>query len=248
MSLPQSLAGKVRDQIVARFELKEVTGPEGGPLMTLRAPEGSPMGPAPVGWVRVFNGGPLQKLVNVGLVVPPIGLDSHMVFAFTRADSAIPHFTVDAVKTAETFAFHLDLIPRADLGAHLAYMNAAFEPLTETFLAASRGEGLTAARLSPRQLALMSPWMLAFRATEDAFRAVDGAVSRYLEHWTGLVTGGLPAEATATLDAATLARRDRDNRAALFDPDVDPVWRQVDRLLGAAESARVRELLKNTAA
>src|SRR6478672_964517 len=129
MSLPQTLADGVRDRIVKRFEMTEVPGVEGGPFLSLT----SPMSPAPVGWVKVYAGGPLQKIVNVGLVVPQIGLDSHMVFAFTKTESAIPHFTVDSVKTGEFFAFHLDLIPRVDLGANLAAMNATHKPLTPFF-------------------------------------------------------------------------------------------------------------------
>ena len=49
------------------------------------------------------------------------------------------------------------------------------------------------------------------------------------------------------LDGATaeqLADRDARHRAALFNPDVDPVWAQVDRLLGPDVSARIRDSLK----
>ena len=66
------------------------------------------MSPEPVGTVRLFSGGPIHKLVYIGLAVPMIGLDSHMVFAFTAPDSAVPHFTLDSVLAGPHFAFHLD--------------------------------------------------------------------------------------------------------------------------------------------
>ena len=72
-------------------------------------------------------------MVTSTIVVPPIQLDSHMMFAFTPSDSAVPHFTLDSVRAGDHHAFHLDLIPRLDLGAHLAYMDACFTPLTPTF-------------------------------------------------------------------------------------------------------------------
>ena len=57
----------------------------------------------------------------------------------------------------EQYAFHLDLIPRVDLGANLDYMNAVFNPLTGIFTEACAIEGLSPAEISPRQKALMSP-------------------------------------------------------------------------------------------
>jgi hypothetical protein len=244
MSLPKNLAERTLARITERFRLEERTSPEGGPLLTLKAQMG-PGGPVNVGWVRELRGGPLGKVINVGIVVPPIGLDSHMIFAFTRDESPVPHFTIDSVGTGAFFAFHLDLIPRADLGANLAYMNAAFQPLTETFEATQKLEGLSPAKLSPRQNALMSPWMLAHRATEAAFSQIGTAVDTYLEHWFGLVERGLPAEVVEGLDGAALSRRDARQRAAIFSPEIDPVWNQVDRLVGPDVSATIRDLLKS---
>lgn len=184
-------------------------------------------------------------MVYIGLVVPMIGLDSHMFFAFTPPNSPIPHFTLDSVMAGPHFAFHLDLIPRADLGANLPYINAAFNPLTVIFDEAKKIEGLTPAHLGPRQYALMSPWMLAYRANAEAFAQIQKPVDDYLAHWFGLLEHGLPANATPADDAATYAARDRANRSAIFDPDVDKVWAQVTRLLGADMSAKLRGILIN---
>ncbi|TCJ97124.1 hypothetical protein [Nocardia alba] len=198
----------------------------------------SPMSPTPVGRLRVWRGGPIDKVVSVQLVVPPIGLDSHMVFAFTPPESAVPHFTLDSVYGGEYFAMHLDLIPRADLAVHLDYLDAAFGPLTSLLEQAWQIEGVSAAAIGPRQRAMMSPWMLVCRATEDAFTALGDTVEGYLAQWLSLVEQGVPP---VTADTAT---RDLANRANLFNPEVDPVWAQVTRLLGPEQTERVRgELL-----
>lgn len=234
MSLPQALSLATLEKIQTRFQMTEI----GAPYLTLT----SPMSPTPVGSLRLFGGEKVAKMVYIGLVVPAIGLDSHMIFAFTPAHSPLPHFTLDSVLAGPYFAFHLDLIPRADLGANLAYMNAIFDPLTPLFEAAKQIEGLTPAQLGPKQYALMSPWMLAYRATESAFEQIQHTVNGYLERWFDLLENGLPAEVIPDCD---FAGRDRLNRAAIFDPAVDKVWAQVSRLIGEEMSAHMRAILKN---
>jgi len=44
-----------------------------------------------------------------------------------------------------------------------------------------------------------------------------------------------------------LAARDQANRNAVFNPQVDKVWAQVDRLLGADTSQELQAVLKNQA-
>jgi hypothetical protein len=237
MALAKTLSRGTLDKIVMRFTLHEV----GAPYLTLS----SPAFPQPLGACRIFNGERVRKVVYIGLNFPPAGLDSHMIFAFTPPASAVPHFTLDSVLAGPHFAFHLDLIPRVDLGANLAYMNAVFQPLTSEFDAAKKIEGLTPAHLSPRQYAIMSPWMLAFRATEAAFAQVAPHVNNYLEHWFKLVENGVDAEIASGGDRASLAARDQLNRNAIFNPEVDPVWAQIDRMLGAEVSERLRAVLRN---
>lgn len=205
----------------------------------------SPMMPEPVGKVRVFSGEKISKAVYIGMTVPFIKLDSHMIFAFTPSDSAIPHFTLDSVNNDTTYAFHLDLIPRVDLGANLAYIDACLNPLTAEFDAAREIEGLSKAHLSPRQYAIMSPWMLAYRANDEAFRKIEDSVNFYLEHWFSLVENNLSEDVAKQFSPEYLAERDRKNREIIFSPDVDKVWAQVDRLVGAEMSAKMREILKS---
>jgi hypothetical protein len=238
VSLPKALAERTLNRILARHD-----------GLTESAPQdlNSPMSPAPVGSLRVFHGsGPIAKVVYIGLVVPMIQLDSHMIFAFTPTGSAVPHFTLDSVYGGSYHAFHLDLIPRADLAAHLGYLDAAFHPLTPTYEAAAGIEGLSKAAISPRQHAIMSPWMLVHRATAEAFAAIEATVDTYQEHWSALVEKGLPDDVSAGLAGTDLAARDAAVRANIFSREVDPVWAQVSRLLGDETTDRLRgELISN---
>ena len=228
MSLPTTLSKRV---------LETLSSATGSTVVEDRALT-SPMSPEPVGRLRVLRGGPIDKVVTVDLVVPPIGLDSHMIFAFTAADSAVPHFTLDAVYGGEYYAMHLDLIPRADLAVNLDYLDAAYVPLTPLLDAAWQLDGVSPAAIGPRQRALMSPWMVVCRASEPAFEQLTETVDAYLHHWLTLLDKGVP-----TPDA-DLPARDRANRANLFSPEVDPVWHQVTRLLGAEQSEQVRRELR----
>lgn len=240
MSLPGGLCNRILDAIVAANGLTEV----GAPFRELT----SPMSPDPVGTVRIFSGdGLVEKVVYVGLGVPAIGLDSHMVFAFTRGDSVVPHFTLDSVQGQGSYAFHLDLIPRAELATHLTYVDWAHTPLTATYDEVGSREGLSKAAIGPRQYAMMSPWMLVHRAEEDAFVGIEDAVRAYLAHWQSLLEGEVPAEVAADVSDTDLAVRDHRNRANIFSPDVDHVWAQVARLIGdeAMEDVRV-QLLDNS--
>lgn len=228
MSLPEALSERTLERLSAALGLAVA---EDVPLT-------SPMSPHPVGRLRVLRNDDV-KVVTVSLVVAPIGLDSHMIFVFTPPGSAVPHFTLDAVASADYHAMHLDLIPRAELAVNLAYLDACFVPLTTHLEQAWQLDGLSPAAVGPRQRAMMSPWMLVCRATEEAFAKLGPTVDAYLDHWLDLLDRGVPAA------GGDLAERDLANRANLFSPDVDPVWLQVTRLLGEEQAERVRgELLR----
>ncbi|MCY0930172.1 hypothetical protein OTB20_29080 [Streptomyces sp. H27-H1] len=205
----------------------------------------TPATPDPVGSVRYFRGGGqggVDAVVTVSLVVPAFGLDSHMVFAFGAADSPLPHFTLDSVQAGGGYAFHLDLVQRVDLAVSPAYADLVYGPLTAPFARASEIPGLTPAAISPRQRSLMSPWMLVHRADEAALRAITPVAEAYLRHWLEL-TRAFPAGAAGEAKEGDAAVRDRRLRQALFSREIDPVWAQVDRLLGTAATDGLRGLL-----
>ena len=240
-SLPARLFNNTLGRLLDVLDLEEQTGDEGGAYLPLISQ--LPMVQGEVGNVRLFTGGPLFRVVTCSLAVEPIQLDSHMLFAFTPGSSAVPHFTLDSVKAGEHFAFHLDLIPRLDLGAHLSYMDEVFGPLTEAHGAGSAIEGLSRAHLSPRQHAIMSPWMLANRATESAFEAIEGAVEAYQRHWFELLSKGISADALDGVTPAQLQQRNLRNKRIIFDPEVDPVWERITGMIGEEAVAIQRALL-----
>lgn len=241
MSLSQQLHEETLSQLVQRLRLTEVEN-AGGAWLPLISQASIAQGR--IGQVRVFRGAAIAQLVSCTIVVPAIGLDSHMLFAFTDTESAVPHFTIDSVRNGADYAFHLDLIPRVDLAVELAYMDEVFAPLSECWKAHRALAGLKPALLDPRQYAVMSPWMLVNRADEAAFRATFAAVQAYLDHWFVLLERGVAAPVIAS--AAQRAARDAAHRGVLFNPDVDKVWTQIAPLIGADAVSQLLTLLRQT--
>ena len=257
-----TLAGKISqktlDHIVDHFGLNEVHGEDGGPFLPLKA---NAFGGAPAGSFRLWDGGErLSKVVYTGITVEPIGLDSHMIFAFTDKDSLVPTFTLDSVYMnmpagadpnfpdgGDMYAFHLDLVPRCDLGVNEAYMRRCFEPLTEARAAVTAAEGVFPALLSPMQNAIMSPWMLAQRTTSAAYeKDIFPVADTYLTHWLQLVDNGLD-DLQGDIQGESGASRDARNRELIFSRDIDPVWQKIDGMLGAETSDLMISVLRNQA-
>ena len=248
------LSMRALDILLKRFpELRERTDASGVYELMLDS-EGKPCGK-----VRLFEGERIARLVYICIDhtmvarhVPgnPLGrVDSHMIFAFTPANSAVPHFTLDSIFShvppmpEPVLAYHLDMIPRVDLGAHLAYMDRVYGGEVNDAYAKTRATpGFVTPSLTPRQLALMSPWMLAHRATPEAFAQIPLEI--YLERFCDLVETGIPSSCVTAHAREGLAERDSLNRSILFNPEVDPVWSQVERVIGAETGVRLRALLR----
>lgn len=240
-SLPKALFTRTLERLVDHFGLQEQAGEDGGTYLSLQSQ--LPVVQGEVGHVRVFTGAPLFRVVTCSLVAAPIQLDSHMMFAFTPGSSAVPHFTLDSVSAGEHHAFHLDLIPRLDLGCNRGYMDEVFTPLTELFDAGNAIEGLSPAHLSPRQNAIMSPWMLAKRATNEAFTAIEASVEAYERHWFGVLEKGVSEPALNGVTTAELQARNLANKRMIFDPEIDPVWNRITSMIGEDAVQAIRDLL-----
>ena len=253
-TLASKISHQTLDRIVSHFGLDEVAGKDGGPFLSLVSEK---FGNAPVGSFRLWDGGDkLLKMVYAGITVEPIGIDSHMVFVFTKPDSLLPTFTLDSVYTrmppgadpnfpdgGDMYAFHLDLVPRCDLGVNHAYIQRAYDPLTATQAETLSADGVFEAQLSPTQRAIMSPWMLAQRVTADAYETtVFPAVDVYLEHWLGLVDDGIDDVEVA---GEYGAERDAANRLLIFSREIDPVWNRIDMMLGSDTSDLMISVLRS---
>ena len=244
-TLALELGQRTLERIIATLGLAEVTAGD-APFLKLVSPV---FGNAEVGAMRIWRGGKLSKMVYIGMTVPPIGLDSHMIFAFSAPDSAAPNFTLDSVhaespEDGEQYAFHLDLIPKCDLGVNLDYLQRVYEPLSGARQGLLEAGGTQPAHLSTTQWAIMSPWMLARRTGAEAFRKrVYPAVEAYLSHWFGLLEQD-SGELARSVFGASGAAREAASRALIFSREIDPVWAKVDRLLGEETSARMLAALR----
>ncbi len=233
------------ESVVERGKLTEVLGADGGPFRILTNARSG----AEVGELRIWEGtGAIRKAVYAGIwadVPGVIQLDSHMVFVFADPDNAVPHFTLDSVERGDldTHAFHLDLIPRVDMGTHLAYIDEVYEPILPAYDAGKSIDGLSAAEIGPRQRSIMSPYMLAYRATPEAYRQLDEYVTAYVDQFFTLAEKGLSEETTTQIADTDLARRDHENRALIFNPEVDRVWEHIVPLVGRENSELIRRNL-----
>ena len=244
LSPPCKLFTETLSKLESALELKEVLAEDGGPILPLISH--APFHDGRCGQVRVFESPHIYRVVTCTLVAPAIHLDSHMVFAFADSDSAMPHFTLDSVKASDHFAFHLDLIPRVDLGGRRLFKKWAFAPLNALYETSYDIEGLTRAHISPLQNAIMSPWMLVHRASEEAFTRIDPLVDGYINHWLSLVKSGVPKNISNQHEKAYLAARDKVNKSLIFDPEIDKVWNQIRGLIGEDAVEETRGYLKAT--
>ena len=143
------------------------------------------------------------------------------------------------------YAFHLDLVPRCDLGVNSAYMARVYESLTEIQAKVLAADGVFPAQLSPTQRAIMSPWMLAQRTTADAYdKFVFPAAEVYTAHWLELVDNGLE-DMAGDIHGDAGASRDATNRELIFNRDIDPVWNKIDQMLGPEISDLMISVLRS---
>jgi len=241
MSLAADLSSRTLARVVDGVGAVEVLGADGGAVLDVR-------GETSTGLMRVFRAESGAKIVATTLAVPARDVVTCMVFAFSAADSALPHFTLDCSDRPDGHAFHLDQLPRVELATHVPYMDEVFEPLTPVFTAGSGIAGLSATGTTRRQFAMMSPWMLVHLADEPAFRAIEPTVLAYADHWVALQRRGLSDEVAASTADTDLAARDAGVLANLFSPSIDPVWGRVSAMLGDEAAATIRTELQGGAA
>ena len=159
-------------------------------------------------------------------------MTSHALFAFTAADSAVPHFSlgISATDGSAVAGFHVDLVSKVPHAAAPAeFAEAVYGPLAETraSVVAKLG-GAGAVELSPVQREVMSRALIALRAAEgSAAPLAVSAVHVYLNHWlhlhrhrASLAPGCAPAE---------LHRQDAMMRALLFSAQARAQFRFAPR-------------------
>jgi hypothetical protein len=170
------------------------------------------------------------------------GMTSSMLCAFTAPDSGVPHLALDVIADGAGSAIHLDLLPRVDLATHPAYLAHCLDPLTAAADTLLAHPGVVQTELPRRQLALMSRWSVTCRVPPGADQAAAATIDAYRSHWLAL-TARLPAHVECEYDERDLPRRDVLVRAALFDADLDPVWRMLADLVGVDSAELIRRSL-----
>ena len=91
----------------------------------------------------------------------------------------------------------------------------------------------------------MSPYMLAYRATPEAYVQLDDYVNAYVDQFFSIAEKGLSEETLAQIADTDLPTRDAANRALIFNPDVDRVWEHIVPLVGRENSELIRQNLQD---
>jgi hypothetical protein len=192
-----------------------------------------------VGELRVYRGrGRIQKTVtsHFTLEAPSPGgdraagqaLESHSVAVFTAPESPVPHFVLDSVRVGSKVTFHVDLLPKRDLGIALAYLDRCFAPLNDVRAELDADPRFVQGSAPLRQRALSSPWLAQYEVEPELLGTAMGFIERYFRHWSSL----LRSDAGELASAPDVAARDRQHRKLFFSREVDPAWSMLDRALG----------------
>jgi len=183
-----------------------------------------------VGELRVYRGrGVVEKVVSAHFKLEAPSLESYMVTVFTRPESPVPHFVLDVVRFGPQASFHVDLLPKRDLGVSLSYVDRCFAPLTAIRADLEQDERFAPGTAPLRQRAFLSPWMALYTHAPELLEVARGYVDRYFAHWSSLLTSDDPE----LRRDASLAARDAVQRKLVFSRELDPVWGMLDRALGA---------------
>jgi hypothetical protein len=233
-------------KIIDALGLKEQTGPDGDAVLPVNG-VGGPLDGQRIGEFRVYTRSDGITLIYSRLSIEAFAMDTHQVYGFTASDSPIPHLFIDTAispNTEGTFHFGLDLVPRVDLGANLAYSLDVYAPLDEIRADALARPGvMPVPSIGPLQWSIRSPWMVPAIVLPADLLALSDVTDAYVDRWLELVNGAMDPEVAAEAASQHVAIRDTRNREAMFSPQTNPVWGLLDKLVGAETAGRMKDLL-----
>ena len=213
----------------------------------------SPESGEPAGSLTITEGstasGARVRVVDTRLLIPALGLDATMVHAFAPSESTSPHLLSDlATKhrptpdggTEMTWHFHVDLMPRVDLIIDPEFIDAVYPSLTQAHTSAYAIEGMMPIAVPHRLRSLASPWLIG-----AIVRPTDEVVTRelfttYANRWHELVNNP-----PLVADPASQRERDIKHRATMFNNDTDPVWQNLAKLVGQADTDTLLAAIRN---
>jgi hypothetical protein len=229
------------DRIAAATLLEERHGEGGGPLLALsNVSDGGPAGALRL-WA-ISGPSRLDRLVHFRLHSPPV--DTHLLFLFGRADTAVPHFHAQVVQFGpDACVYNADIIPRLDAVEHPGWFREVYGPVTKAYWRVVF-DAKNVAAMAPANPAIatyLSCWGIAAgRPTnraevERAWPSIEAYLDRCLALARDLDYAG-PSP-------AALRERDRRHMEIFHGDDLDPrAWKGVYQVIGAATGRRVKEI------
>lgn len=234
---PETICTRVVSRVIEQLGRLDIA-PDSPKWETLRGGQGN------VGELRTYRGRRgVQHVVCAHLNPPAPPMDSHMAVVFTDPGSPVPHLVVDAVAFGERASFHVDLLPKVDLGVSPAYLAHCFAPLDGLVARMAEDGRLTPGTVPLGQQALLTPWSATYQVAPADLPVAMEYTQAYFDHWSSLLTGAWPAAATDEVDPQIAAGRSAKLRASLFSRAVDPVWGMLDRALSPAIVDRLLAVL-----
>jgi hypothetical protein len=238
----QQFMTRLIDRILAGASVVERLQ-DGGPFRRYPSPTGTGI----AGTVRLWaatDDSLLDRLVHCRLQSDPV--DTHLLFLFGRADTAMPHFHGQVVQFGpDGFVYNADIVPRLDGVEHPDWFTEVYGPVTKAYwkVATDRQNVASMAPANPSIALYLSPWSIAAgRPTNRAeLDRAEPSIHAYIDHCLALARGLRYA------GAAPEALRERDERhLALLQSDaLDPrAWKGVYRLIGEAAGRELKDIFR----
>lgn len=239
LEFSEALIGRVRNG--AGFEERFSAGAQ--PFMALaNVADGSG-----AGFLRLWaatDDSHFDRLIHFCLQSPPV--ETHLLFLFGRADTAMPHFHGQVVQFApDACVYNADIIPRLDPVDHPAYFREVYGPVTQPYWKAATDPKnvCSMAPASPAIAAYLSPWSIAASrpTTREELGRVTPSINAYVDQCLALARNltyrGPSAE--------ELRLRDRRHMEIFHSDELDQrAWKGVYRVLGEDVGHRVKEILR----
>lgn len=219
----------VRDAIADRYGMTELLNDEGGPaiVLKLRFPPHSE-----AGWMRIWQspaGCVIDRLYHI--YVGGQGNDVNLMYAMTRADSAVPHFFLHYnVNPPDVWSYHVDLPGKVDGVMYPDYWEQAFSPLSK-ISEKKKFKKLPTRKIQSDRRQYLSTWGFYGKEIDQAEYTLirDEVIPFYLQHFFELVDNF----AYTTVDRDYLIERGRKQMDILLKREMDlSGWGRLESLFG----------------
>lgn len=245
------------NELAESLHLVPVPGSDQQPFYTFHIPDNETVS----GHLRILDGGThphLLKVVQLSLDFGSVGADAHALHIITKADSLVPHCSVEFVHYdanidsprnpaqragIDKYGSYINLISRVDASVNQRYLHHVYDALNEGVVAIKSHTDIHNATLPLWQAACFQPWIITAMASETHFPLLRDQARKTFDQELALLSNGIPNELVSDYEIKYVAERDRLNRLAINSPDIDPVWQRIARLTGEDDAARLREIM-----